>query len=113
MGLEGDPLGRKDLGLHVSAPVVIVVVEVVGTVEVLAGVEISKGIPTVILIGTSLGSPNDTTRFCPFPGAKKCLADARVSSWLVYFILWTPLGISACPSLCPSDVLTDITLTEV
>ena len=32
VGLEGDPLGRKDLGLHVSAPVAVVVVEVVGTV---------------------------------------------------------------------------------
>ena len=37
VGPEGDPFGRRDLGLPVSAPVVVVVVEVVGTVEVIAG----------------------------------------------------------------------------
>ena len=110
VGLEGDPFGRKDLGLPVSAPVVVVVVEVVGTVEVIAGVEISEVIPPVVVIGTSLGSFDDTTQFCPFPGAKKCLADARASSWLASLILWTLLGISACPVLCLLDVLTDITL---
>ena len=61
MGLEGDPFRRKNLGLPVSAPVVVVVVEVVETVEVIAGVEISEVIPLVVVIGTSSGSPNDTT----------------------------------------------------
>ena len=70
MDLEGDPLGRKDLGLPVSAPVVVVVVEVVGTVEVMAGVEVSKVVPPVVVIGTSSGSANITTRFCPFSEAK-------------------------------------------
>ena len=37
VGLEGDPLGRKDLGLPASAPVVMAAVEVVGTVVVMAG----------------------------------------------------------------------------
>ena len=61
VGLEGYPLGRKDLGLPVSTPVVVVVVEVVGTVEVIAGMEISEVIPPVVVIGTSSGSPTDTT----------------------------------------------------
>ena len=111
MGLEGDPFRRKDLGLLTSAPVVAVIVEVVGTVEVIAGVKISEVIPLVVVIGTSSGSPNDPTQFCPFPRAKKCLADARASSWLTSLILWTLLGISVCPALCLSDVLTDITFT--
>ena len=37
VGLEGDPLGRKDLGLSASAPVVVVVAEVARTVVVMAG----------------------------------------------------------------------------
>ena len=61
VGLEGDPLGRKVLGLPVSAPVVVVAVEIVGTVEVMAGVEVSKVVPSVVEIGTSSGSPNVTT----------------------------------------------------
>ena len=49
MGLEGDPLGRKDLGLPASAPVAVVAVGVVGTVEVMAGVEASKvALPVVV-----------------------------------------------------------------
>ena len=112
-GLEGDPLGRKYLGLPVSAPVVVVVVEVVGIVDVIAGVEISKGIRPVVVIGTSSGSPIDTTQFCPFPRAKKWLADARTSSWLASLILWTLLGISAWLALCLSDIPSDITITEV
>ena len=111
--LEGDPLGRKDQGLPASAPVAAVVVEVVGTVEVIAGVEVSKVVPLVVVVGTSSGGPNDTTQFCPFPGAKKCLADARASSWLTSLIFWTLLGISSCLVLCLSDVLSDVTFTEV
>ena len=61
MGLEEDPFGRKDLGLPISAPVVEVVVEVVGIVEVIAGVEISEVIPLVGVSGTSSGSPTNTT----------------------------------------------------
>ena len=37
VGLEGDPFRRNDLGLPASDPVVVVVMEVVGTVEVIAG----------------------------------------------------------------------------
>ena len=61
VGLEGDPLGRKDLGLPVSAPVAVVIVEVVGTVVVIASVEVSKVVPLVVVIGTSSEGPNDTT----------------------------------------------------
>ena len=61
MGLEGDPLGRKDLGLPVPAPVVVIVVDVVGTVEVIAEVEVCEVIPPLIVIGTSSGSPSYTT----------------------------------------------------
>ena len=113
MGLEGDPVGRKDLGLPISASVAVVVVEVVGTVEVIANVKVSKVVPLVVVMGTSSEGPNDTTQFCPFPGAKKCLADARASSWLASLILWTLLGISGCLVLCLSDALSDVTFTEV
>ena len=91
VGLEGDPLGRKDLGLPISAPVAVVVAEVVGTGMVVARVVISTGVLPVVGIGTSSKGPNDTTRSHPFPGAKKCLADARASSWLASLILWTLL----------------------
>ena len=113
VGLEGDPLGRKDLGLPISGPAAVVVVEVAGTEVVIASVEVSKVVPLVVVIGTSSEGPNDTTQFCPFPGAKKCLADARASSWLASLILWTLLGISSCLVLCLSDALSDVTFTEV
>ena len=61
MGLEGDPLGRKDLGLPASAPVVMVAVEEVGTVEVMAGVEVSKVVPPMVAVVTSSGSSDVTT----------------------------------------------------
>ena len=38
VGLEGNPLGRHILGLPALAPVIVVVVEVVGIVEVTTGV---------------------------------------------------------------------------
>ena len=53
VGLEWDPFGIKDLGLPISAPVVVVVVEVVGTVKVIVGVEISEVVPPIVVIGTS------------------------------------------------------------
>ena len=58
VGLEGDPLERKVLGLLASAPVV--VAEVVGTVEVMAGVEAKVVLP-VATVGTSSGSSDVTT----------------------------------------------------
>ena len=61
VGLDGDPLGRKHLGLPISTSVAVVVVEVVGTVEVIASVEISKVVPLVVVIGTSSEGPNHTT----------------------------------------------------
>ena len=61
VGLEGDLLGGKDLGLPVSAPVVVVVVELIGTVEVMAGVEVSEVVPPIVAIGTSSGSSYVTT----------------------------------------------------
>ena len=60
MGLEGDLLGRKVLGLPASAPVVVVVAEVVETVEVMAGVE-AKIVLSIVTIGTSSGSSDITT----------------------------------------------------
>ena len=71
MGLEGDPLGRKDLGLPISASVAVVVVDVVGTVEVIASIEVSIVVPPIVVIGTASEGPNDTTQFCPFPGGKE------------------------------------------
>ena len=60
VGLEGDPLGRKDLGLPVSASVAIVVVEVARTVEVIASVDVSIVVPPVVVIGTSSEGHNDS-----------------------------------------------------
>ena len=104
VGLEGDPLGRKGLGLPIPAPA-----EVVGTVEVIVSIVVSTVVPPVVVIGTSSEGPIDITQSCPFPGAKKCLADARASSWLASLIHWTLLGISVCLAICPSGVLSDIT----
>ena len=61
MGLEADPLGRKDLGLPISASAAVVVVEVVGTVEVIASVEVTIVVSPVVVIGTSSEGPNNTT----------------------------------------------------
>ena len=61
VGLEGDPLGRKDLGLPASVPVGVVAVEVVGTVVVMAGVEVSKVVLPIIVVGTSPGNSYVTT----------------------------------------------------
>ena len=47
VGLEGDPLVRNILGLPVSVPVIVVVAEVVGIVEVMAVA------PSVVTAGTS------------------------------------------------------------
>ena len=55
VGLEGDPLGRNILGLPASVPVIVVVAEVVGIVEIMAVV------PSVVTAGTSSGTFNVTT----------------------------------------------------
>ena len=60
VGLEGHPLGRNILGLPVS--VVGVMIEVVGIVEVTAGVGVKVVLP-VVTVGTSSGSSNITTWF--------------------------------------------------
>ena len=86
VGLEGDPFRRKVLGLPVSAPVVVVVVEVLGIVEIIAGVEVFEVIPPVVVIGTSSGSPNDTTGLFHFPGQRSAELDARASSGLTSLI---------------------------
>ena len=70
VGLEGDPFGRKDLGFSISAPLVVVIVEVVGTVEVIAGVEISEVIPLVVVIGTSQEVPMIPPNFVHFLGQR-------------------------------------------
>ena len=55
VGLEVDPLGRNVLGLPASVPVIVVVADVVGTVEVMALA------PSAATVGTSLGSSDVTT----------------------------------------------------
>ena len=55
VGLEGDPLGRNILGLLALVPVIVMVAEVIGTVEVMAVV------PSVATVGTSPESPNVIT----------------------------------------------------
>ena len=54
VGLEGDPLGRNIQGLPASVPVILVVAEVVGIVEVMAVVL------SVVTVGTSSGSSDVT-----------------------------------------------------
>ena len=61
MGIEGDPLGRQDLGLPIPASAAVVVVEVVGTVEVIVSIEVSIVVPPVVVIGTSSEGPIHTT----------------------------------------------------
>ena len=53
VGLEGDPLGRKDLELPASAPIVLVAAKVVGTVEVMARVEAKVVLPVVVVSTSS------------------------------------------------------------
>ena len=55
VGQEGDPLRRNILGLLASVPVIVVVAEAVGIVEVMAIV------PSVATVGTSSGSSEVTT----------------------------------------------------
>ena len=86
VGLEGEPLGRKGLGLPIPTPAAVVVVEVVRIVGVVVNIEVSMVAPQVVVIGTSSGDPIDITQSCPFSGVKKCLADARASSWLASLI---------------------------
>ena len=52
MGLEGDPLGSKDLGLPIPASAAVVVVEVVGNGEAIVSIEVSIVVPPVAVIGT-------------------------------------------------------------
>ena len=86
MGLEGDPLGRNVLGLPASVPVIVMVADVIGTVEVMAVA------PSAVTAGTSSGSSDVTTSFCPLTEAKKCLSDVKASSWLASLVLRILLG---------------------
>ena len=113
VGLEGESLGRKGLGLPIPTPAAVVVVEVARTVEVVVSVEVSMVASPVVVIGTSSGDPIDIAQSCPYPGAKKCLADARASSWLASFVCWTLLGISVDLDICSSGVLSNNTFTVV
>ena len=61
VGLEGDSLGRKDLGLPIPAPAAVVGVEVVGTAEVIVSIEVSTVVPPVVEIGISSEGPIHTT----------------------------------------------------
>ena len=96
VGLEGDPLGRNNQGLPVS--VVGVTVEVVGIIEVTAGVGVKVMLP-VVTVGAPSGSSDITNWFCPFIEAKKCLANSRASSWLASLVVRVILGISICPTV--------------
>ena len=55
VGLEGDLLERNVLGLPASVTVIVVVAEVVGTVEVISVA------PSAVAVGTSSGSSDVTT----------------------------------------------------
>ena len=86
VGLEGEPLGRKGLGLPTPTPAAVVVVEAARVVEVVVNVEVSMVAPPVVVIGTSSGDPINIAQSCPLPGAKKCPADATAPFWLASLI---------------------------
>ena len=88
------------------------VAEVVGIVEVTAGVGVKVVLP-VVTVGTSSGSSNITTWFCPFTEAKNCQADARASSWLASLCLQNSPRGSTCPILCSLELPSRTVFTEV
>ena len=83
VGVEGDPLGRKVLGLLVSASVVSV--SAIG-VEETTGIFISNAFPPETSIATSAGN-SVVVLFCPLTVAKKCLVEAIASSLLASLVL--------------------------
>ena len=88
VGLEGEPLGRKVLGLPVSVSVVsaLVTTGVVGATEVdITGTSFSFLPQTTdeVSIGPSILVP----LFLSFTVAKNCLVDAIASSILAFLVL--------------------------
>ena len=81
VGLEGVPLGGKGLELPIPTLAVVVVVDVVRTAEVVVIVGVSI-VALPVVVGVSSRDLACTTCSCPFSGAKKCLEEAKASSWL-------------------------------
>ena len=88
VGLEGDPLGRKVLGLLVSPSVVSV--SVIG-VEETTGIFTCSAFPSETSDVIS-ASNSVVVLFCPLIVAKKCIVEAIVSSQLASLVLSILLG---------------------
>ena len=79
-GLEGDPLGRKVLGLLVSASVTIGVTEVTGILRFMVfHQDMSDDIST--------GNSVVVTLFCSLTEVKNCLVEVIASSLLASLVL--------------------------
>ena len=80
VGLEGDPLGRKVLGLLVSVSVTAEVAEVTGILRFIV-------FPSEVTADVSTGSSVVVTQLCSITEAKNCLVEAIASSLLASLIL--------------------------
>ena len=76
MGLEGDPLERKVLGLLVSVSATVGVAEVTGILRFIV-------FPSEVTADVSKGSSDVIAQI-----AKNCLVEAIVSSLLASLVLW-------------------------
>ena len=80
VGLEGDPLGRKVLGLLVSVSVTVGVAEVTGIFRFIV-------FPSEVTAYVSTGSSDVVTSFHSLTEAKNCLVKANASSLLASLVL--------------------------
>ena len=79
VGLEGDPLGRKVLGLLVPVLVTVGVAEITGILRFIV-------FPSEVTADVSTGS-SDVVWFCSLTEAKNCLDKAITSSLLASLVL--------------------------
>ena len=85
VGLEGDPLGRKVLGLLVSVSLTVGVAEVTGILRLIV-------FPPEVSADVSTCNSVVVTQFCSLTEAKNCLVEAIASSLLASLVLWILLG---------------------
>ena len=80
VGLEGDPFGRKVLGLLVSISVTTGVADITGILRFIAfSLEASADVP--------MGNSTVVTLFCSLTEAKNCLVEAIAPSLLASLVL--------------------------
>ena len=80
VGLEGDPLGRKVIGLLVSVSVTVGVAEVTGILIFIV-------FPSEVTANVSTISSDVVTQFCSLTEAKNCLVEAIASSLSACLVL--------------------------